>query len=79
MIGHSYLSDGIYENTEINCGWDINKLPDSEDFFFFLSNSKKPAENLFMERWKLKVLSEGNFSEAMLRLLGNFQNSNDQK
>lgn len=36
MIGHSYLSDGIYEkNTEINCGWDINKLPDSEDFFFF--------------------------------------------
>lgn len=66
IIVHSYLSDGIYEkNTEINCGRYTNKPPDS-GFFIFLSSSKKAVENLLIERWKLKDLSEGNFSEAIL-------------
>lgn len=80
IIGHSYLSDGIYEkNTEIHCGWYTFISFDSEDFFFFLvSNSERTAENLFIERRKIQVLSEGNFSEAMLRLLGNSQNSNEK-
>jgi len=67
LIVHSYLSDGIYEkNTKINCGrW---KPPDSQDFFFFLSSNKKSSREL-IARWKLKDFSEGNFSQAMLRLL----------
>lgn len=38
-------------------------------FFFFLVAIKKAVENLLKGERKLKDFSEGNFSQAMLRLL----------